>query len=123
MKNLSLIGSIIFLLLSLSQTLAHPADSIEISFDSSSTLTIKIHHPVKKFPSDHYINQVTVKLNDKEIIKQIFKTQTNREWQNVIYTVIDAKPGDKIIVTALCSLFGKMTETLVLSKPKVESEK
>ncbi len=95
----------------LSQTIAHPADSIQIDFDSTYNLKVKIHHPVKKFPSDHYINQVTVKLNDKEIIKQVFKTQTDKEWQNVNYLVIDAKPGDKISVTAVCSIFGKLTKT------------
>ncbi|MEO0093768.1 MAG: hypothetical protein ABIK67_05895 [candidate division WOR-3 bacterium] len=123
MKRLSLVYLLFLILLSLPQAIAHPADAVEINFDSTYTLTINIHHPVKKFPSDHYINQVTVKLNDKEIIKQVFKSQTDKDWQNIFYKVIDAKPNDKITLTAFCSLFGKTTEMFIIPTRKTEGEK
>jgi hypothetical protein len=97
---------------------ATPPDSIKIKLDSTSTLSVIVFHPVKKNPSNHYIKEVLVKLNGVEIIKQDFQSQTDTKRQNVKYILIDAKPGDKITVTADCSLYGEVTQMLALPSEK-----
>lgn len=111
-------GFILSLILSASIAQATPPDSVKIKLDSTSTLTVMVFHPVKKNPSEHYIKQVVVKLNGVEIIKQVFQSQTDTKRQDIKYTLIDAKPGDKIAVTAYCSLYGEMTQMLALPPEK-----
>ena len=93
---------------------ATPPDSIALSIDSTNFLSVEIHHPVKQLGTAHYINQITVALNGATIITQNFKSQSSLEWQEAYYQLIDAKEGDKITVTAACSLTGKLSETLVV---------
>ena len=118
MKNSIISGLILSLIFIAGIAEATPPDSIKIKLDSSSTLSVTVFHPVKKNPSDHHIKQVLVKLNGVEIIKQEFNSQTDIMRQDVKYTLIDAKPGDKIAVTAVCSLFGELTELLTLPSKK-----
>jgi hypothetical protein len=94
--------------------LATPPDSIAVSLDSTHLLSVDVHHPVKKWPSEHFIIRITVALNDKTVITQTFGSQTSQEWQSVWYQVNDAKPGDKIAVTAECSVLGKLTVNYVV---------
>ena len=114
MKSTIALAAIVFLAGLAAPVWATPPDSIALSIDSTSFLSVEIHHPVRQLGSAHYISQVTVALNGKTIITQDFKSQSSLEWQYVYYRVIDAKEGDKIAVTAACSLTGKMSETLVV---------
>jgi YbbR domain-containing protein len=93
---------------------ATPPDSIGLSIDSTHFLTVDVHHPVKQLGTAHYINQITVALNGVNIITQNFKSQSSLEWQEAYYQLIDAKEGDKITVTATCSIFGKLSTTLIV---------
>jgi desulfoferrodoxin (superoxide reductase-like protein) len=94
--------------------LATPPDSIKLSFDDSSyTLSIRIFHPTRN-ASAHYISTITVDLNKTRIISQNLNRQTSKEEQDVAYTIIDAKPGDQLTVTATCNLYGKMAQTLTV---------
>jgi hypothetical protein len=93
---------------------ATPPDSIALSIDSTHFLTVEVHHPVKQLGTAHYIGQITVALNGVTIITQNFKSQSSLEWQEAYYQLIDAKEGDKITVTAKCSLFGQLSATLVV---------
>ncbi len=111
MKNKIYIGIITILLLS-SVALAHPPDSLIMSFDSTSTvLTVRIFHTVKN-TTNHLINDVAVNLNGKPMITQKFSSQLNKDEQVVIYKIIDAKANDKIAVTAKCNVMGKKTAEL-----------
>lgn len=101
------------LVISIGVARATPPDSIGLSFDSTSTLAVYVHHPVKNVTA-HYIKEIVVQLNGAPIITQEFKTQTDLDWQVVSYTVIDARPGDKISVTATCVLYGQLTQTLTI---------
>jgi hypothetical protein len=94
--------------------IATPPDRIRLSYsDSSSTLTIAVHHPTF-FVAAHHVAKIAVMLNDSLIALQQFSGQTNKEEQDTQCGVLDAKPGDRLTVTAVCSLFGTRTETLVL---------
>jgi hypothetical protein len=55
-----------------------------------------------------------VELNGADIITQNFKSQTDETGQETYDTVIDARPGDKIAVTANCSIFGKLKQTIAV---------
>lgn len=106
-------------------SLAHPPDSLKLSVDTTGTLLVKVYHPVKD-QVKHYINQVLVELNGKEIIKQTFNSQTDKTAQELIYKIIDAKANDKITVTAYCNITGKKKDTLTLTvseKSETEEEK
>lgn len=106
-------------------SLAHPPDSLKLSIDTTGILSVKVHHPVKD-QAKHYIHQVTVELNGKEIIKQTFNSQTDKTEQELVYKIIDAKENDKITVTAYCNITGKKKETLTLTRveePETEQEK
>ena len=118
MKSSIFSGLILSLILIAGIAQATPPDSIKIKLDSTSTLSVTVFHSVKKNPSDHHIKLITVKLNDVEIIKQEFQSQTDTKRQDAEYTIIDAKPGDKIVVTAVCSLFGELTQVLALPPEK-----
>ena len=109
----------------LTSSMAHPADSLLMNIDANGLLTIQIYHPVKD-PAKHYIHQVIVELNGKEIIKQTFNSQVDKTAQELIYKIIDAKEKDKITVTAYCNITGKKKETLTLTiveGPETEQEK
>lgn len=93
---------------------AHPPDSIAISIDSTHFLTVQVHHPVKQLGTAHYLSQITVDLNGQTVITQNFKSQSSLEWQMAYYQLIDAKEGDKITVTAKCSLYGQLSTTLIV---------
>jgi hypothetical protein len=103
-----------FALLAAGTAFATPPDRIRLGFsDSSHTLTIAVHHPT--FSSvPHHIATIAVRLNDSLVTMQRFSGQTNNQEQDTRCTVPGAKPGDRLTVTAVCSLFGERTETLVL---------
>jgi desulfoferrodoxin (superoxide reductase-like protein) len=103
-----------FVLIAAGTVLATPPDRIRLSYsDSSSTLTIAVHHPTF-FVAAHHVAKIAVMLNDSLVALQQFSGQTNKQEQDTHCVVLGAKPGDRLTVTAVCSLFGKRTETLVL---------
>lgn len=108
--QLAIALSILALVIMMNPVYAHPSDSIAVALDSTGFLSVEVHHPLKNYPSPgHYISQVTVSLNGKTIITQNFRRQSSKEWQYVYYRLIDAQPGDKIGVTATCSILGKQS--------------
>jgi hypothetical protein len=103
-----------FVLLAAGTALATPPDRIRLSFSApSSTLVIAVHHPT--FAAGvHYIAKIAVRLNDSLVVVQQFSGQTNNQEQDTQCVIPGAKPGDRLTVTAICSIFGKRTETLIL---------
>ena len=108
----------VFVLLAAGTLLATPPDRIKLSYsDSTSTLTIAAHHPTF-YAAAHHVATISVKLNDSLVTVQRFSSQTNNQEQDTQCRVPGAKPGDRLIVTAVCSLFGMRTETLILPAPE-----
>ena len=100
--------------------LAHSPSSVEAEFDPETRiLNLEINHPVNN-PTRHYVSKVIVELNGKKIIEQKFGSQTDEEEQDVLYSIHDAKTGDKIKVTAYCNISGKKSSELVVATPEVE---
>ncbi len=103
-----------FVLLAAGSVLATPPDRIRLSYsDSSRTLTIAVHHPTF-YVAAHHVATIAVRLNDSLVVLQRFSDQTNKQEQDTECLIPGAQPGDRLTVTAVCSLFGKRTETFVL---------
>lgn len=92
---------------------ATPPDRVRLSFSGSTgMLTIAVHHPTF-FPAVHHVAKVAVMLNDSAVLVQRFSRQTNNQELDM-GPVPGTKPGNRLTVTAVCSIFGKRTETLIL---------
>ena len=95
--------------------LATPPDSISLKFDPvTHILASTIYHPVKSNQSEHFIAKVVVDVNGAVMVTQTFKSQTDTKVQEVSYVLVDVKEGDKIGLTAVCSLFGQLKQVLVV---------
>ena len=75
-------------------------------------LTVNVIHNISatavKDPAKHFIKEVVMRLNGKEIDKKIFKKQENAKGQKVVY-ILNLKPQDVVTVTATCSIKGSKT--------------
>jgi len=92
---------------------AHPPSTINAAFDQDTKiLTVQALHNVPNPTGDHYIQEIKIKLNGKDMVLQYFLTQTSSGVQEAQYLFIDAKSGDTIEVYALCNKFGDKTITL-----------
>jgi Na+-transporting NADH:ubiquinone oxidoreductase subunit NqrC len=91
---------------------AHPASSMKADFDKDTNiLMVSFEHQVKN-PADHFIYELAVKLNKKEIITQLVSKQETDKGGEYQYKIIDAKVGDTITVTAACNKSGKKSASL-----------
>jgi hypothetical protein len=96
--------------------LATPPDSISLTFDPAThILASTIYHPVRSNPSEHFVARVVVDVNGAVMVTQTFKSQTDAKVQEVSYVLVDVKEGDKIGLTAVCSLFGQAKQTLAVA--------
>jgi len=100
----------------------HPPDSIELVFDTiENMLQVTVHHYVKDL-SKHYVNQIVVELNGEKIIEQKFKSQSDSRVQAVGYRIIDARPGDEMVVTAGCNISGRKKAKIVVNEKPEQQE-
>ncbi len=93
---------------------AHPPEKIETAFDSNTKiLYVTITHPVDD-PESHFIKEVTIMLNDKEVIRHKINRQDNTLNQALSYMIPDAQSGDEISIGAYCSIEGTLTEKILV---------
>ena len=112
-KKSVIINIIIGFILFSGVAFAHPPSTINTTFDQDTKiLTVQALHNVPNPTGDHYIEEIKVKLNGKDMVLQYFLTQTSSGIQEAQYLLIDAKSGDTIEVYALCNKFGDKTITL-----------
>jgi len=113
--NLFLLVTII-IVLGASQGFGHPPDSLSLDYNQEThILKVTAFHPTKDV-FKHIIAKIVVKLNNKEVVAQEFLSQMNREKQEVVYMLFDAKAGDKITVIATCNVYGKGKKTIQLKE-------
>lgn len=104
------------LIASAAEVYAHPPSDFKIGYDAGTKiLSVEVIHKVKD-SAKHFIDDINVYLNNKIAVKQVFKSQTDKEMQKVIYMVIDAAPGDEIKVKADCNFVGSGEKVLKISK-------
>ncbi|MGB5216942.1 MAG: hypothetical protein WBN66_01465 [Smithella sp.] len=89
---------------------------VTIKYDSGSqTLSVAITHK-SMFPGMHHIKTVAIKKNDAAVSTTNYETQPKEVPFTYTYKV-DAAKGDKLEVTATCSLSGSKTATMTVAAP------
>lgn len=110
-KNIIFLFLFIMCLFLPTQVFSHPASKVILSVEGN-ILHVTIQHNVGN-PQTHYINEITVTLNGKKIITQLFFLQTDNT-QKVSYTIPSLKPGDTITVLAHCNKGGNRKGTITV---------
>ncbi len=98
--------------------LAHPASEVTATYDTETKiLKVEYQHEVDK-PDKHFIYEVVVKINKKELIKQKLNLQDNEEMGSLIYKINQAKVGDSVEVITKCNKSGKETYKFKIAESK-----
>jgi flagellar basal body-associated protein FliL len=125
-----LIASSLFIIFYVTENVsAHPPSKMWLEYDTGSEkLIVYIDHESED-PNTHYIETVTVSVNDVEVLNKTYATQELDSEKSVVmysYTVA-ASEGDLIYVTAECSVDGSLSEKLIVDsggeKPPGEDDK
>ena len=100
----------------------HPPDGVELVFNTTeNVLQVTVRHNVKDLGT-HYVDQIVVELNGEKIIEQSFKSQSDSRLQMVEYRIIDAEPGDEILVTARCNISGRKKVKITVEEQTEQQE-
>lgn len=86
---------------------ADPAKKVNLSF-SNGVLSIQAIHPVKDV-TKHYIDQIIVVVDNKEVKTVKLDKQSSKEAAVVDLKIPEIKSGSTVEVTARCNEFGKKT--------------
>jgi hypothetical protein len=109
--------AVVFMLLATTLA-AHPPSMVTASYNmDKELLTVKFNHQVKN-NTDHFVNNIVVLKNKKEIIIQKLSQQDSMESGSLFFKVNDLKPGDKLDIMAACNKMGKKTYTLEIKAPE-----
>jgi len=90
----------------------HPPKSIDLKLKDGA-LEIRIDHSVKD-PAKHFIDDVSVEVNGKNTVKQVFTVQKDRDTQTAVYLLHGLVKGDKIKIKADCNKGGDLSKELVV---------
>jgi hypothetical protein len=94
--------------------LAHPPKKVTVTYNKDENkLTIVAEHHVKDV-KDHYIKEITITVDGKEVKVLTFKDQSSATDQTTDVVIPDLKAGSKIEVKATCNKFGSKTSSIVL---------
>lgn len=98
---------------------ATPPDSISLKSDPETRIPAStIYHPVRNNPSVHFISRVVIDANGGVMVTRSFGSQTDAEVQEIGYVLADVKEGDRVGLTAVCSLFGQVKRVLIVAPPQ-----
>ncbi|MDY0150823.1 MAG: hypothetical protein RBS43_00965 [Candidatus Cloacimonas sp.] len=94
--------------------MAHPASSVVLSYDAKTQLlSVNFEHSVKN-PADHFIENIMIKIDGKEMINQMFTAQEKATSGNAVYRLTGLKSGTVIEATGTCNKMGKKTGKLTI---------
>ena len=95
---------------------AHPPKSVTLAYDANAkVLRVTILHP-SFAPSWHYIKMVTIEKNKKPLTSYPYQNQPGDEFT---YSYeISVVPGDILVVSAFCSMYGSRTEMIKIPETK-----
>ena len=100
---------------------AHPASVVRGEFNlEDNLLHVYFTHNVKD-PASHFISEVSVELNRKEIINQKLTSQESETGGSLVYKILEAKAGDKIRIRTTCSRFGRRNSEFTVEKTPLKS--
>ncbi|MFH1416098.1 MAG: hypothetical protein ABIH89_08475 [Elusimicrobiota bacterium] len=98
---------------------SHPPSKMTFSYDTDTKVLIVIMNHEVKNPKEHYIEDVSVYLDDRLIAEQSFGSQIYVEKQVAVYLVVDANLGNTIKVRADCNKGGSYTGEYIVKKKEV----
>ena len=99
-------------------TQANSPSNMVITYEASTTtLNVTITHNVAD-ESTHFIESVTIKVNDSTVETQTYTSQPTTSTFIYQYTNINATTGDVIIVTAVCNISGQIEKSLTVGTPE-----
>lgn len=102
------------LTLIISGLFAHSASKVTASFDKETKLlTVQYEHKVRD-AMDHFIQEVDIEINGKEIISQLISYQETNTGGELIYRLPDFKIGDEIKIITECNKSGKKSGQLTI---------
>jgi sulfur carrier protein ThiS len=90
---------------------ATPPSAVIVSYnEQSSELSVTITHPVAD-PATHYIREIVVAVNGRTVTDTQYTSQPSKDTFTRIYP-LRVKPGDRIEVTAICSIAGSGSSSI-----------
>jgi hypothetical protein len=93
---------------------AHPPSDMALDYDfENQILDVTITH-VTLDENSHYIYKVEIEKNDVTMITEEYENQPTKDTFTYSYD-IEANTGDKLTVTAFCSLYGSLAKTLTVA--------
>src|SRR6056297_338429 len=100
--------SIVFLVFLITTTsMAHPPGEVTAQFDlENSILSVEVAHNVGGGSDSHYIDEVIISLNEKEVIVQKTTRQIS-DTQTFLYFLPAVEAGDEIGIVAVCNVGGQ----------------
>ncbi len=105
----------IFLSLSAS-VFCHPPKDVALNYNpGTGELSIEAIHQVQDVQK-HYVKSIEIIVNKENPVERKFTSQTSAEKQTDTVKLEKVKPGDQIIVTAICSIAGSKSATLVVKE-------
>jgi desulfoferrodoxin (superoxide reductase-like protein) len=121
MKKILILASICLFVLVQFSVSAHAPSGINASFNSKTgELTLKVMHDVGKSKvkdvSKHFIKSIEIKLNGQALTTLTFDKQETPAYQSAKYKIDKPyKKGDKISITATCSLKGSAMKEIKIN--------
>ncbi|MFH1092662.1 MAG: hypothetical protein V1739_00745 [Candidatus Omnitrophota bacterium] len=108
--------AILVCFLALSQNAyAHPPSNINLAYNKSSqAFTLTINHRVSE--KGHFIKQITVMLNGKEIQSKTYAFQNNKNIVSFSFPKPAYEKGDVLSVETTCNRTGPITKDFSINK-------
>jgi len=106
MKKILLTVLFLFLLIT-TTAIAHPPAEVTAQFDlEKNILAVEVAHNVGGGSNSHYIGEITIRLNGKEVIVQKTTRQISNT-QTFLYFIPAVEAGDEIGILAVCNVGGQ----------------
>lgn len=93
---------------------AHAPSSVKLTYNKTDkVLNIEVVHKVSNTES-HYIDIITIWVNDKEIETLKLTKQSSKEKHILTYNIGALKSGDIVKVMANCNKMGKKSKSITI---------
>jgi hypothetical protein len=121
MKKIILISTFFLFVFTQISVFAHAPSGIDAQLNKKSNeLNIKVIHDIGKSPvkdvTKHFVKSILIELNNEKLTELTFSKQENTNFQNAKYKIEKTlKKGDKISITANCSLKGSNKKVITIN--------
>lgn len=92
---------------------AHPPKSLNLSWNPNGTLTVTVDHSVND-PQKHFINKITIYVNDKIVINKEYQAQENESGFTATFPIGTQPSGTIVKAEAFCIIMGSNTGSLTV---------